>query len=275
MFKALGNLNVLEILRVGLAGLCFLLSLLAFWLIQREQQRSSSPRKGILHAIYIFMSLNLVSAVLVGVAGYLGPPPQSGSASGDLGAKTYLTDSVIFLVDLTKWTARGQGPVEITRSDNIRKVFATSDDYVIPYFTTGKGISAKFLSYSHQPEFLGPTEQPGSAGKHYSYRVPLGGQPAGSTESVSAIFTFQDGFPNPAHEWWQASVAYPSKTVSVVIRFPDNKPCKKIVVYRVPGIGDKQPIENNEPVLSNEGVIATWVGLNIEGNSRIQFDWDW
>jgi len=275
MFKALGNLNVLEILRVGLAGLCFLLSLLAFWLIQREQQRAASPRKGILQATYIFMSVNFLAAVLVGVAGYLGPRQQGGAGTGDLGAKTYLTDSLIFLVDLTKWTEQAGGPVDITRTDNIRKVSATSDDYVIPYFTTGRGIEAKFLSYSQQPEFLGPKEQHGAAGKHYSYRIPVGGQPAGSTESVSSIFTFLDGFGNPTHEWWQASVAYPSKTVSVVIRFPDGKPCKKIEVSKVPGIGENQPIRNNEPVLSNERVIATWVGLNIEGNSRMQFDWDW
>lgn len=275
MFRALTDLNVIEILRVGLAGLVFLLSLLAFWLIQREQQRASSPRKGILRAIYIFMSVNLVTAVLVAVAGYFGSQQRRSPTADELDAKTYLTDTLTYLVDLTKWTVQTHGPVEITRSDRILKVSSTRDDYVIPYFTTGTAITTKFLSYSNPPEFV-EDAQPGFAGRHYLYKVPIGDEPEGFTELVSTMFTFPSGFKNPANEWWQASVAYPSKTVSVVIRFPDGKPCKKIHAFRILGIrGDKQPIKNGEPLVSNEGAIVTWVGLNIDGNSRIEFDWEW
>jgi hypothetical protein len=272
MFKALSSLNVLEILRVGLAGLCFLLSLLAFWLIQREQQRGASPRKGILHAIYTFMFVNFLTAGLVAVAGFLSPQQQRGTTPDDLGAKTYLTDQLTFLLDFTKWQAQVGGPVEITRTDSVRKVSNTREPYVIPYFTTGDGINARFLSYSSPPEFL-PDVQPGFAGKHYLYKIPIGDEPAQFTELVSTVFTFLNGFKNPETEWWQASVGYPSKTVSVVMRFPDSKPCKQINAFRVLGIrGDKQPIKNNPPLLSNEGAIVSWVGLNLEENSRIQFE---
>ena len=65
--------NVVEILKVGLSGLCFLLSLLAFWLIHREQQRAAAPRKAILRSIYIFMASNLLVAVLVALASHVGP----------------------------------------------------------------------------------------------------------------------------------------------------------------------------------------------------------
>lgn len=202
-------------------------------------------------------------------------PTQRGVTTNELGATTYLTDTLTYLVDLTKWTEQAHGPVEITRSDSIRKVSDTRDDYVIPYFTTGSSIRTRFLSYSSQPEFV-PDEQPGFAGKHYLYKVTIGDQPAGFTELVSTLFIFSTRFANPAKEWWQASVAYPSKTVSVVIRFPDRKPCRKIAAFRVLGIrGDKQSIKNSPPLISNEGAIVTWVGLNVEGNSRIEFDWDW
>jgi hypothetical protein len=276
MFKALGNLNVLGILRVGLAGLCFLLSLLAFRLIQREQDRASSPRKGILRAIYIFMGINLLTAVLVATAAYLGPRQPDVSTAADLGAKTYMTDTLSYLVDLTAWTEQTHGPVKITRSDSIRKVSDTHDPYVVPYYTTGDRIDAKFLSYaSREPDFDNPTEQPGFTGKHYLYKIAIGDEPKNFTEFVSTLFTFPNGFTNPASEWWEASVAYPSKTVSVVIRFPDNKPCARIKVYKIAGIGEKQPLTENEPVVSNEKVIVTWVGLNVEANTRIHFEWDW
>jgi hypothetical protein len=69
MLDVFKNLDVLEILRLGLAGLCFLLSLLAFFLIYREQGREGMPRVGITRAIYTFMAVNLVTAIIVGTVG--------------------------------------------------------------------------------------------------------------------------------------------------------------------------------------------------------------
>jgi len=69
MLDIFKNLDVLGILRLGLAGLCFLLSLLAFFLIYREQGREGMPRAGITRAIYTFMAVNLVTAIIVGTVG--------------------------------------------------------------------------------------------------------------------------------------------------------------------------------------------------------------
>jgi hypothetical protein len=69
MLDVFKNLDILGILRLGLAGLCFLLSLLAFFLIYREQGRDGMPRVGITRAIYTFMAVNLVTAIIVGTVG--------------------------------------------------------------------------------------------------------------------------------------------------------------------------------------------------------------
>jgi|HubBroStandDraft_2_1064218.scaffolds.fasta_scaffold16942_2 hypothetical protein len=264
--------NILEILRLGLAGLCFLLSLLAFWLIYNEQRREGGPRRGVLRTIYAFIALNLVAALLVGAGGYLGPRSESGKAD-DLNAKTYLVDHTWYLVDLTKWV-EPVGPVDITRTDFIHKVSSTADDYVVPYFTSGTRIDANFKNYSRVPKFE-PTTVEGSSGAHYLYKVPLGDRPAGTSETVSTIFTFPNGFKGEGATWWEASVQYPSRTVSVEIQFSPLKPCKSIQVFAIPGIGEKKPLTDNEPVLSNGGKMAMWVGENIDPSSRIHFAWDW
>ena len=69
--------------------------------------------------------------------------------------------------------------------------------------------------------------------QHYDYHLPVGHEPANWSELISSRFTFSDGFKNPDHEWWQANVAYPAKTLSVVFRFPANKPAKTLVVSRI------------------------------------------
>jgi len=277
MLNAFNNINVLEILRVGLAGLCFLLSLLAFWLIHREQQRAANPRKGILRAIYTFMGVNFLTAVLVAAAGYL-TPQQRATASEELSATTYMTDKLSYTVDLTKWREETRGPVEITRVDNIKKVSNTPDDYVIPYFTTASNpdaLTAKFLSSSRPVDFV-PDRQPGFAGQHFLYKIHLGDQPKDASESAATMFTFIGGFKDPKKEVWEASISYPSRIVSVVMLFPENKPCKKIEVSQVQGIrGDKLPLTKNKATTSQDGLIVQWTGLNIAERTRIHFEWEW
>jgi hypothetical protein len=269
------NLNVLEILRLGLAGLCFLLAFLAFGLINNEQQYLGPPREGILYAIYFFLGVNLLTAILVAVAGYFGPRPQSNPDSDELVAETYLVDYTSFLVDLTQWTEMPLGSVVVTRTDYVRKVSDTKEDYVIPYFTTGESIDCKPITFSSRPRFVGPKNDPDRKGVHYDYVLPIGHQPVGHSERVSSQFTFPSGFTNPEKEWWQARIAYPSKTISVVFLFPTNKPAKNMSVSRRRGDEAPQPIDDNLANPSDEGRVVTWVGINQKENSRIQFDWDW
>jgi hypothetical protein len=273
MPKFVSDLQVVDILRVGLSGLCFLLSLLAFWLISREQSRQGSPRERILRATYVFMVANLVAAILVAISGYFTQRPQA-SSEGALAADRYLVDYTSYLVDLTQWTEKTLGPVVITRTDYVRKVSDTKEDYVIPYFTTGQEITCEPLTFSSRPIFT-RTDDPEKKGVHYDYRLPIGHEPAGHSEMVSSRFTFPSGFRDPQHEWWQASVAYPTKTVVVTIRFPSDKPGKGITISRIEGIKGKEPITDNLPVQSDNGKVAMWVGLNEKGDSRIEFDWDW
>jgi heme A synthase len=68
---SLAGFPVLDILRVGLSGLCFLLALLAYLLITREQRREGSPRKGILQIIRVFIATNFLAGILCAVSGYI------------------------------------------------------------------------------------------------------------------------------------------------------------------------------------------------------------
>ena len=65
------NIDVVEILKVGLPGLVFLLSLSAFILIQKEQKKDP-PRNSILKSIKMYMYFSLVFAVLTIIAPFLG-----------------------------------------------------------------------------------------------------------------------------------------------------------------------------------------------------------
>jgi len=59
----MGNMNIVEILKIGLPGLVFLLSALSFKLLSKEQGKEH-PNAGMLNSIKMFMSINVVLAVL-------------------------------------------------------------------------------------------------------------------------------------------------------------------------------------------------------------------
>ncbi|MBN8576738.1 MAG: hypothetical protein J0L66_07325 [Cytophagales bacterium] len=58
----------MKILSLGISGFCFLLVIMAFRLISKEQEREQ-PRGSMLTAIYVFMSANLLNVVVVGILG--------------------------------------------------------------------------------------------------------------------------------------------------------------------------------------------------------------
>jgi hypothetical protein len=266
----LQNLNVLEILRLGLGGFCFLLSLLAFWLIRQEQERPGDPRGGILNVIYSFMAANLVAAVLVAGLGYL----VQRRAAEPLSAKTYLVRHTELMVDLTQWKPVG-GPVIVRRIDDVKKVSDTTADFVLPSYTNGAGINFKAETYSNLPSF-NEMHAPDQPGKHaYEYRLPMGREPKDHIETVTSEFTFISGFPDPKYEWWKAYAAYPTQSLTVVIRFPDNKSCRRLDVFSREGNKERQPITDNPALIANGGLVVMWSGMDIPAETRIEFGWDW
>jgi len=90
------NLNIPEILKVGLPGLVFLLSVLSFKLLNSEQQKKA-PSQPMLRSIKQFMYINIFLAVL--------------TASGPFVEKTYFTT-------LSKTNAIEDIPLTVTLVSN-------------------------------------------------------------------------------------------------------------------------------------------------------------
>ena len=77
----MANMDVLKILQIGVVGLGFLLAVLAYHLLTKEQKQDT-PRQDILKSIYVFMSFSIVLCI-IGVASQVidqkkaGQPPLS------------------------------------------------------------------------------------------------------------------------------------------------------------------------------------------------------
>src|SRR5438045_1835792 len=117
--NALAQFSILDILRVGLSGLCFLFAFLAYRLVSQEQARPGAPRRGILTTIHLFIGSNLLAGILCAVSGYMVSAPAVVKRQTESMTGSYLLDYSFFYVDLSRWQPEGKGPVVITRTDYI------------------------------------------------------------------------------------------------------------------------------------------------------------
>jgi hypothetical protein len=134
--KEMLQLPIVEILQVGLPGLCFLLSLFGYSLL-RSEQKKVHPRAIMLRSIRGFNWTSLFVGMLVAAAAFAqsyfvksGPLPEPEPAGG------YIVDQCVFEVDFTEWKpvetnkiAIPSSPVKITRSENLRKNTGENKNY--------------------------------------------------------------------------------------------------------------------------------------------------
>ena len=281
--KQLLQLPIVEILQIGLPGLCFLLSLLGYSLL-RGEQKMERPREIMLKSIRGFNWTSLIVGVLVATAAFVQSyfvratllPVQD--PTGD-----YIVDQCVFEVDFRDWTPvepdkidAASSPVRITRSENLRKNTIENKNYLIPFYTTGAKIDCNPLQFPTRPTFQSvqtPGENP--MRKDYEFELPIGGQVKGYKTSLMTEFVFWNGFRDTKHEWWAASIKYPTRQIQVTFHFPASKPCKKISVWRKDGISAEVELRDVPAIISQDGAKVVWIGQDFPGDCRVFFKFDW
>lgn len=277
------NLPVVEILKLGLSGFCFLLAYLSYDLLKKEQAKEY-PRDAILRLIQIFMGFALLLGILVGVLPLFGrggtePPFPTPTP---VVQTDYVLDYTFHKIDLSGFKPVEQSEIQTPRSivfddrvDYLRKTTTADKPFLLPYYTMGLSVECQPLRYSVLPTFSSVINPGEPNKKSYEYSLSIGSNPIGHTEIVMNRFKFTNGFRDPNNEWWIASVKYPTKAVAVLMIFPTNKPCKSINAYRQQGISERGRILDNPPIIANEGKYIYWLGTDEKADSKIQFEWQW
>lgn len=289
------SLNVIEVLKFGLSGLVFLFSLLSFWLFRAEQQRDT-PRPKMLGYIAAFGMLNLVAAILVAAANrFGGATPTSALASGyalpsrlDSAGFAYSCDYSTFFIEMSGWKKLPAGvdkhskkvsPAVFTRNDLLRKVSASTADYVLWPWTTGAGIDQGPLRAPSGVELSFNQVSSDSERRTYEFVVPLGKQPVGASWPISTNFTIWNGFQGEEAEDWRADIEVPTKFVSFTIRFPREKEVTEVKVFVDDGRSEPTSLSRENPVVLGEEEggqnFATWTGVDIPGKRYVLFKWKW
>lgn len=283
----IAKLPLVEILKLGISGFCFLLAFLGYLMLRKEQDRNTARNK-VLVSIRFFLIVSIILGVLVSgsslVQSYLNSTPDS-SGFLDQFKTTYVVDESFYFVDLTKWTPVedslrhiASSEVIVNRLDRIRKHNELNEPYTLPFYTTGAKIECMPLLFPNaiQPTFL-PRDAPEGKNdiKGYEYVLPIGNQVVGFSTLLQNRFSFWNGFRDPIEEWWISYIKYPTDRVIVFFQFPEDKLCKEMTAKARHGESTSIPIVENPPIVSKDGRYAVWTGRQWKPETRIQFNFKW
>jgi hypothetical protein len=254
---------------------------MGFHLLQVEQ-RKESPRPLLLNNIRFFLWMSLALGTLVAGSPLILSRSPDHLEEIDHAGFAYVADETSYVVDFSQWKPVPDGsnqpvsPVTVIRRDKIRKVETAHEDYVLPFYTTGLKIDYQKIRNPADPRFeavKAPEDNPKL--KAYQFTLPLATQPIASTAELVNRFIFWNGFSNLKREWWASGIKYPTARVSIVFLFPSSKPCRMIEARLRKGQEKEQPILDNPPSLTDDGLYAFWGGTNLKPETRIYFYFDW
>ena len=211
--------------------------------------------------------------------------------SQELPKAEYVVDSSTIDLDFSLWQPVPEqerdtvkkSKVEITRSELIRKVPGTKSDFKYEFWTTGLGIEPVRLQANVRYLQAG-VERTGDrkTKRQYHLILPITEfSVAAKQVPLETKFVFLNNFQNPAKEDWRARIQYPTKRLTIAIRFPAQKRVSDITLWLLDEKGNKvgsQPLSTTNPTaLKQDGdrQIATWQASNIPGQRAILFEWNW
>ncbi|MEM7549952.1 MAG: hypothetical protein AAF363_09760 [Bacteroidota bacterium] len=159
--------------------------------------------------------------------------------------------------------------------------FSNENEIVFKYATTGLEVKGRSVSHPKNSEWIDTTQNHTSPGKdshlkkRYKLKIDLSNLAKGQTTFIQNNIEFINGFQGLEKEWFHTHIDYPTKHLTMVLLFPPDKPCKKIVGKREVGRHDFEILASNQPLIIQDGQIAYWKLKNPNLGMAYQFEWEW
>jgi hypothetical protein len=153
---------------------------------------------------------------------------------------------------------------------------------IFKYATTGFGMEGQCITHPHDYEWADITQTGVGTGedshlkKRYEMRLNLEHLAKKEATYVRNRITFINAFQGKEKEWFHTHIDIPTPSITIVLLFSDDKPCKKIKgLYKV----GRQPFVEiafgNEPIRFQDEKIVYW---RIDGPKlgvAYQLEWEW
>jgi hypothetical protein len=147
--------------------------------------------------------------------------------------------------------------------------------------TTGFGIEGESVTHPENFSWVNVTEREVGLGedphlkRRYEMHVDLNDLAVGASTLVKNKITYINAFQTTNKEWFHTDILFPTQSLTIVLLFPDNKPCKKIRgVYKMETEGFKDYYVS-KPVRFLKGRVAYWRIDKPDPGFSYQLEWEW
>jgi transcriptional regulator with XRE-family HTH domain len=206
------------------------------------------------------------------VPGYTCPPS---------GAGALLVAETIKVLDIQHWAADGENRAVLHDHLRFRSLPAEQREVTCHYATTGTRLEGRCLSHPRQyawrrlTECHSATEDASRYKECYALSITLEGVAADEGCEIQNQVEFINGFSGKEIEWFHSPVVFPTEWLTMLLRFPDDKPFRAIK-----GMSRLHPataylLTREQPIGIPEGKLAYWRIGSPQMGEVYQLEWRW
>ena len=150
------------------------------------------------------------------------------------------------------------------------------------YATTGRIVEGRSVSHPRArwteitKDSLGPGEDQHLV-KKYEIQLDLDELAQNEVVKVQNVVTYANAFDGKEKEWFHTHIDIPTRSVTIIILFPEWKPCQKVIgKYKV---GENRFTEvtkpEDRPSRLEDGRVVYWSITSAQLGTEYQVEWEW
>jgi len=164
----------------------------------------------------------------------------------------------------------------------LRKL-SNQPEAVFKYATTGLRLEGSCVSHYLTQKWVDKTASSVRMGddKHLKkqYEIHLNVRDVSTDQMIYVhnAVTYFNAFDGKEKEWFHTHVNVPTKSLTIILLFPDDQPCRKITGYEEVGKNEPQEIdpEKGLPINVDDGKLVYWRIPNPLFGGEYQLEWEW
>ena len=157
-------------------------------------------------------------------------------------------------------------------------------DVVFKYATLGYGMDGSCISHYLNQKWVETTADSVVLGddkhlkKRYEIRLNVRDVAKGEIVYVHNAVTYLSAFDGKEKEWFHTHVNFPTKSISIILLFPEEVRCKSIKGFEEIGKSERHEVLDKEkgiPIIVDEGKLVYWRIPNPLFGAEYQLEWEW
>ena len=207
--------------------------------------------------------------------------------SHELKGQPFSSEETVKILDMRNQTPVFEGTAHENRvvlidHYKLRKL-GTDSDVVFKYATTGLKMEGLCMTPQLNYDWKDTTEDPTELGndkhlkKQYEIQLKVGDIAKNQIIYVHNALTYFNAFDRKEKEYFHTHVNFPTKSLTMILLFPEGQPCKDISGFEEVGKNKGRMVDREKgmPVILDYGKVVYWRIANPLFGAEYQLEWIW